>query len=160
MRRPGKHIHLPGNITNDRFSWVPGEFLVKPNLFANECISHAVWTCTPGVLKPSGLRTFLELSTHISLQGPNISHSATNTPTCKSIWFSRKTPLNLSFMMPPHVSFGTIFEISQYIFIKETTHKLVENSSTAHDRFHPSWGSPGGSSLRVSVNLMFCLFSN
>ncbi|KER25166.1 hypothetical protein T265_14263, partial [Opisthorchis viverrini] len=36
---------------------------------------------------------------------------------------------------------GTIFEISQYIFIKETTHKVAENSSTAHDRFRPSWGS-------------------
>ncbi|KAG5453485.1 hypothetical protein CSKR_113959, partial [Clonorchis sinensis] len=43
--------------------------------------------------------------------------------------------------MPPHVSVGTIIEISQYIFIKETTHKVAENSSTAHDRFRPFWGS-------------------
>ncbi|KER29501.1 hypothetical protein T265_13354, partial [Opisthorchis viverrini] len=35
---------------------------------------------------------------------------------------------------PPHDSVGTIFEISRYIFIKETTHKVAENSSTAHDR--------------------------
>ncbi|KAG5454310.1 hypothetical protein CSKR_112653 [Clonorchis sinensis] len=34
---------------------------------------------------------------------------------------------------PPHV--GTIFEISQYIFIKETTHKVDENALTAHNRF-------------------------
>ncbi|KER33482.1 hypothetical protein T265_00598 [Opisthorchis viverrini] len=26
-------------------------------------------------------------------------------------------------------------------FIKETTHKIAENSSTTHDRFRPSWGS-------------------
>ncbi|KER22029.1 hypothetical protein T265_09783 [Opisthorchis viverrini] len=31
--------------------------------------------------------------------------------------------------------------MSQYIFIKETTHKVVEISSTAHDRFRPSCGS-------------------
>ncbi|KER21205.1 hypothetical protein T265_10415 [Opisthorchis viverrini] len=25
--------------------------------------------------------------------------------------------------------------------LKETAHKVIENSSTAHDRFHPTWGS-------------------
>ncbi|KAG5452702.1 hypothetical protein CSKR_102129 [Clonorchis sinensis] len=44
-------------------------------------------------------------------------------------------------VVPRHVSVGTIFEISQYIFIKETTHKVAENNSTAHDRFRHSWGS-------------------
>ncbi|KER27808.1 hypothetical protein T265_13728, partial [Opisthorchis viverrini] len=61
---------------------------------------------------------------------------------------------------PPHVSLGTIFEISQYIFIKETTHKVAKDSSTVHDRFRPSWGSSGRCSPRVSVNLMFYLKSN
>ncbi|KER29782.1 hypothetical protein T265_03691 [Opisthorchis viverrini] len=61
---------------------------------------------------------------------------------------------------PSHVSSGAIFEISQYIFIKETTHKVAENSSTAHDRFHPSWGSSDRRSPRVSVNLMFYLNPN
>ncbi|KER27927.1 hypothetical protein T265_05132 [Opisthorchis viverrini] len=42
----------------------------------------------------------------------------------------------------------------------ETTHKVAENSSTAHDRFRPSWGSSGRLSPRVSVNLMFCLNPN
>ncbi|KER29032.1 hypothetical protein T265_04220 [Opisthorchis viverrini] len=41
--------------------------------------------------------------------------------------------------------------------ITETTHKIAENSSIAHDRFRPSWGSSGGLSPRVSVNLMFYL---
>ncbi|KER25644.1 hypothetical protein T265_06934 [Opisthorchis viverrini] len=31
-------VTLPGNITNERFSWVPGESLEKPNWLANECI--------------------------------------------------------------------------------------------------------------------------
>ncbi|KAG5447181.1 hypothetical protein CSKR_106425 [Clonorchis sinensis] len=39
----------------------------------------------------------------------------------------------------------------------KTTHKVAENSSTTQDRFHPSWGSPGGCSSVVSVNLMFYL---
>ncbi|KER31368.1 hypothetical protein T265_02415 [Opisthorchis viverrini] len=60
---------------------------------------------------------------------------------------------------PPHVSVGTIFEILQYIFIKETTHKFAENSSTAHGQLRPSWGSSGGRSPRVSINLMFYLNS-
>ncbi|KER28307.1 hypothetical protein T265_13615, partial [Opisthorchis viverrini] len=45
-------------------------------------------------------------------------------------------------------SFGTIFEISQYIFMKETTHKVAENSSTAHDRFLHFWDSSGRHSPR------------
>ncbi|KAG5455058.1 hypothetical protein CSKR_109924 [Clonorchis sinensis] len=34
---------------------------------------------------------------------------------------------------------------------------VAENSSTAHDRFRPSWSSSGRRSPRVSVNLMFYL---
>ncbi|KER23230.1 LOW QUALITY PROTEIN: hypothetical protein T265_14680 [Opisthorchis viverrini] len=52
---------------------------------------------------------------------------------------------------PPHDSFGTIFEISLYIFMRKTTHKIAENSSAAHDRRQ---------SPRVSVNLMFYLNPN
>ncbi|KAG5448296.1 hypothetical protein CSKR_110455, partial [Clonorchis sinensis] len=51
---------------------------------------------------------------------------------------------------------ATIFEISQDIFIKETTHKVVENSPTAQDRLRPSCRR----SPRVSVNLMFYLNPN
>ncbi|KER24342.1 hypothetical protein T265_07981 [Opisthorchis viverrini] len=32
---------------------------------------------------------------------------------------------------------------------------VAENLSTAHDRFHPSWGSSGWRSRQVSVNLIF-----
>ncbi|KAG5445891.1 hypothetical protein CSKR_109645 [Clonorchis sinensis] len=41
-----------------------------------------------------------------------------------------------------------------------TTRKVAENSSTAHDRFHPPRGSSGRRSPRVSVNLMFYLNPN
>ncbi|KAG5449597.1 hypothetical protein CSKR_101581 [Clonorchis sinensis] len=33
-----QHIQLLKNITNEGFSWVPGESLANPNLFATECI--------------------------------------------------------------------------------------------------------------------------
>ncbi|KAG5444159.1 hypothetical protein CSKR_101649 [Clonorchis sinensis] len=45
------------------------------------------------------------------------------------------------------------------IFMK-TTHKVAENSSTAHKGFRSSWGPSGRRSSRVSVNLMFFLNPN
>ncbi|KER32095.1 hypothetical protein T265_01721 [Opisthorchis viverrini] len=44
--------------------------------------------------------------------------------------------------------------------MKETTHKVAENSSTVHDRFRPSKGSSYRRSPRVSINLMFYLNPN
>ncbi|KER21750.1 hypothetical protein T265_09989 [Opisthorchis viverrini] len=49
----------------------------------------------------------------------------------------------------------TLFKFSP--FVKETTHKVAENSTTAYDRFRPSWGSSVRHSPRVTVNLMFHL---
>ncbi|KER20316.1 hypothetical protein T265_11099 [Opisthorchis viverrini] len=67
-------------------------------------------------------------------------------------------PVQLLIRSPPHDLVGTISEISQYIFIRETTHKVAENSSTAHDQFRPSSsGSSGRRSPRVSINLIFYL---
>ncbi|KAG5442396.1 hypothetical protein CSKR_103633 [Clonorchis sinensis] len=43
---------------------------------------------------------------------------------------------------------------------KSDEQTVAENSSTAHDRFRPSWSSSGRRSLRVSVNLMFYLNPN
>ncbi|KER28564.1 hypothetical protein T265_04611 [Opisthorchis viverrini] len=43
----------------------------------------------------------------------------------------------------------------QALSIKQTTHKVAENSSTAYGRFHPSWDSSSRCSSRVSVNPMF-----
>ncbi|KAG5445584.1 hypothetical protein CSKR_106905 [Clonorchis sinensis] len=58
---------------------------------------------------------------------------------------------------PLHVSVGTMFEISQYIFIKEPTHNVAEKSLTAHERFLFSWSPPERRSPWFSVNLMFYL---
>ncbi|KAG5441313.1 hypothetical protein CSKR_113671 [Clonorchis sinensis] len=63
----------------------------------------------------------------------------------------------MCFTRAPHVSVGTISEISQY---NCTTHKVAENSSAAHDRCRPSWDSSGRRSPRVPVNLMFYLNPN
>ncbi|KAG5447150.1 hypothetical protein CSKR_107956 [Clonorchis sinensis] len=53
-----------------------------------------------------------------------------------------------------------ILESTIKFFMKETTHKVAENPSTAHDRLRPAWGSSGRCSPRVSVNLMFYLNPN
>ncbi|KER28977.1 hypothetical protein T265_04274 [Opisthorchis viverrini] len=34
-----------------------------------------------------------------------------------------------------------MLQIRYMVFVKQTTHKVAENSSTAHDRFRLSWGS-------------------
>ncbi|KAG5451363.1 hypothetical protein CSKR_105311, partial [Clonorchis sinensis] len=44
--------------------------------------------------------------------------------------------------------------------IRDIAIHVAENSSTAHERFRPSWGSSGRRSPRVSVNLMFYLNPN
>ncbi|KAG5450571.1 hypothetical protein CSKR_101735 [Clonorchis sinensis] len=44
--------------------------------------------------------------------------------------------------------------------IRDIAIHVAEDSSAAHDRFRPSWGSSGRRSLRVSVNLMFCVHPN
>ncbi|GAA58126.1 hypothetical protein CLF_113593, partial [Clonorchis sinensis] len=64
----------------------------------------------------------------------------------------------MRYLDPPLKSsycFGTIFEISRYAFIEESTHKIAENSSTTNGRFCSSWSSAGRHSPRVSVDLMF-----
>ncbi|GAA36356.2 Niemann-Pick C2 protein, partial [Clonorchis sinensis] len=79
-----------------------------------------------------------------------------------TVWVrTTEIPVNECATHDRLVSVATIFEISPYIFIKETTHKVAENFSTAHDRFHPSIsGSPGRRSPRVSVNRTFYLNPN
>ncbi|KAG5446643.1 hypothetical protein CSKR_108302 [Clonorchis sinensis] len=43
----------------------------------------------------------------------------------------------------------------KHVYTWCTTHMIAESSSTAHDRFRPSWGSSGKLSPRVSVNLIY-----
>ncbi|KAG5452364.1 hypothetical protein CSKR_105207 [Clonorchis sinensis] len=47
-----------------------------------------------------------------------------------------------------------IFEISQYMFIKETTHRVLESSSIAHDQLCSYRGSRGRCTPRDSLKLM------
>ncbi|KAG5445994.1 hypothetical protein CSKR_108121 [Clonorchis sinensis] len=44
--------------------------------------------------------------------------------------------------------------------LRNTSHKVTENSSTAYDWFCPSWSSSGRRSSTVPVNLMFYLKPN
>ncbi|KER20048.1 hypothetical protein T265_11312 [Opisthorchis viverrini] len=61
----------------------------------------------------------------------------------------RMSNLPISFPVANERFIARVFEISQYIFMRESTHKVAENTSTAHDRFHTSWGSPGKRSPRA-----------
>ncbi|KAG5441843.1 hypothetical protein CSKR_113189, partial [Clonorchis sinensis] len=47
---------------------------------------------------------------------------------------------------------STKFEISQRVFLEETTHKVAENSSTAHDRFRLSWCSSGWKTVEAPTS--------
>ncbi|KAG5443473.1 hypothetical protein CSKR_101031 [Clonorchis sinensis] len=90
---------------------------------------------------------------------------AVNTLICKSIWFCERLTWN------PAES--PVFDVSRQLNvlhqaascsscydIRDIAIHVAENSSTAHDRFRPSWGSSGRRSPRVSVNLMFYLNPN
>ncbi|KER26043.1 hypothetical protein T265_14084, partial [Opisthorchis viverrini] len=50
-----------------------------------------------------------------------------------------------------------LHQTRRILFMKETTHKVAENASTAHDRLRPFRGSSGRRSPRVPINLMFYL---
>ncbi|KAG5440985.1 hypothetical protein CSKR_109696 [Clonorchis sinensis] len=52
------------------------------------------------------------------------------------------------------------FNILLVLFYPIQEELVAENSSTAQDRFRPSWGSSGRRSTRVSVNIMFYLNPN
>ncbi|KAG5441142.1 hypothetical protein CSKR_102760, partial [Clonorchis sinensis] len=99
----------PRVSVNLMFYLNPDESPEKPIFFANECISL-------------GVLMFLR------------SESKILTGNTRSSYFSTECAAEKS----SDVSVGRIFEILRFIFIKETTNKVAENSSTAHDRFHPS----------------------
>ncbi|KAG5444263.1 hypothetical protein CSKR_104530, partial [Clonorchis sinensis] len=105
----------------------------------------------------------------------SIDSFSINTIICKSIWFCERPtwnpaespvcdvsrPLNVLHQAASCSSCYDIRDIAIYVYSQRTTHKVAENPSTAHDRFHPSAsGSSGRRSPRVSVNLMFYLNPN
>ncbi|KAG5452984.1 hypothetical protein CSKR_110349 [Clonorchis sinensis] len=66
----------------------------------------------------------------------------------------------LSAILGVAASCSSCYDIRDIVYAYYTTYKVVENSSTTHDRFRPSWGSSGRHSPRVSVILMFYLNPN
>ncbi|GAA51686.1 hypothetical protein CLF_106623 [Clonorchis sinensis] len=82
-----------------------------------------------------------------TLQKQSSQKSANTKLQCKfRLTVQQDRSSTLRCMFPLHEQYtqlmfdvGTIFEIPQYIFLKEITHKVAENASTAHDQFHPSW---------------------
>ncbi|KAG5451447.1 hypothetical protein CSKR_107634, partial [Clonorchis sinensis] len=67
---------------------------------------------------------------------------------------------NAAVESDPYASLQPTVDPETTMDMKETTHKVAENSSTAHDRFRPSWGSSSRRGPRISVNCMFYLNPN
>ncbi|KAG5453542.1 hypothetical protein CSKR_112784, partial [Clonorchis sinensis] len=80
-----------------------------------------------------------------------------NTLICKSVWFSRETHPAESPVCDVFKQLNVLHQAascSSCYDIRDIAIHVAENSSTAHDRFRPSWGSSGRRSPRVSVNLI------
>ncbi|KAG5452274.1 hypothetical protein CSKR_106699 [Clonorchis sinensis] len=147
-----QHIQLPGYITNERFRWVPGEPLAKPNFFANECISlTGVFVFDADGVDDSHFST--------SCCVREIHSFAYQFGFCERLtWNPAESPVCDVFrqlnVLHQAASCSSCYDIRDIVI------HVAENSSTAHDRFRPSWGSSGRRSPRVSVNLMFYLNPN
>ncbi|KAG5450036.1 hypothetical protein CSKR_103272 [Clonorchis sinensis] len=69
-------------------------------------------------------------------------HCAKYTQLQINLVFTRDSSESLVYgVLPLNVLHTGRLMFQLYIFIKETTRIVAENSSTAHDRFRPSWGS-------------------
>ncbi|KAG5451247.1 Ubiquitin carboxyl-terminal hydrolase isozyme L3 [Clonorchis sinensis] len=77
-----------------------------------------------------------------------------NTLICKSIWFYERFTWNKAE--------SRVFDVSKQLNVLHQAAScfVAENTSTAHDRFRPSWGSSDRRIPRVSVNLMLYLNPN
>ncbi|KER33464.1 hypothetical protein T265_00583 [Opisthorchis viverrini] len=95
--------------------------------------------------------TSLLITPNISRRSPRVSINLLFYLNPNWTVFEKYTQLRISSVFtPPHVSVDTIFEISHYIFIKETTHKAVEEfSATLH--IGPSVGHTAKPLGRVRV---------
>ncbi|KAG5453958.1 hypothetical protein CSKR_110042 [Clonorchis sinensis] len=93
---------------------------------------------------------------------PNQAQFTRITLICKSIWFCEGLTWNPAESPVCDVSrqlnvLHQAASCSSCYDIRDIVTHVAENSSTAHDRFRPSWGSSGRRNPRVSVNLMFYL---
>ncbi|KER25419.1 hypothetical protein T265_07101 [Opisthorchis viverrini] len=118
---------------------------------------------------------YLEYRSDCNMRRPGVAHSVTwkrhqqwlplryplSDPmlVCAAGWFrlrsaGKKGEVIYHVGSQDEQLYCTTFEISQHISMNETTHKVAENSSTAHDRFRPFWGSSGRRSHRVSFDIV------
>ncbi|KER23227.1 hypothetical protein T265_08840 [Opisthorchis viverrini] len=140
-----QHTQLPGNIPNERFSWVPGESLVKPSLFANEPIS-LIYTCKMMrdlallvVIFRKSLKTLIEKSEGLLI-------SIYYQPNHRLLKIHRQPTTGFAFLGAHQVGSRQMNVLHQNApcfsryEIRDIAIHAAENSSTAHDRFRPSWG--------------------
>ncbi|KER22257.1 hypothetical protein T265_09619 [Opisthorchis viverrini] len=83
---------------------------------------------------------------------PHLTRSLVNETVAATTTVRRCQPPTQTAVVYNYITSG--------FFMKETTHEVAENSSTAHDRFRPSWGSSVRRSPLVSINIMFYLNPN
>ncbi|KER26418.1 hypothetical protein T265_06335 [Opisthorchis viverrini] len=139
---------VDGNSGDAPTRWAPRE--AKPLAGCRGVFSNIMSSALQADLKAASFSKFL-----LNLYSASITLMVCELPHC-CMGFRQTADQSDEGLNSRHVQIvGTIFEISQYIFIKETSHKVAEKSWTADDRFRPSWGSSGRRSFRVSVNLMF-----
>ncbi|KAG5444341.1 hypothetical protein CSKR_113204 [Clonorchis sinensis] len=113
------------------------------------------------------LRPFLQLSFGQDVLPCSLSTTEYGTSGDKELlhpssWFTFVTVKDIVVRKcdPLSVLFHMLSGKRKAVFMKETTQKVAENSSAAHDRFRFTWDLSGRRSLRVSVNLMFYLRPN
>ncbi|KAG5449371.1 hypothetical protein CSKR_101183 [Clonorchis sinensis] len=120
------------------------------------------------------IKRFLQMSGRPNVKMIWGTNFPRNTLICKSIWFcERRTwnaaespvcdvsrQLNVLHQAASCSNCYDIRDIAMHVSTQYTTHKVAENSSTAHHRFRPSWRSSGRHSPQVSVNCTFYLNPN
>ncbi|KER25725.1 hypothetical protein T265_06895 [Opisthorchis viverrini] len=126
-------------IGNQVFSIVtqPGQLLGRRSMIR----THQSHLSSVNTFASSDVRTHMHPTCVVVKLSPRMSDArGSNLGTAIGYVLLMSYNKSETRVQPPHVPVGTIFEISQYIFVKETTNKVAENTSTAHERFRSSWG--------------------
>ncbi|KAG5447025.1 hypothetical protein CSKR_108875 [Clonorchis sinensis] len=139
LTRDSAGFQLPENITNGRFSWVPGDSFAKTKL-----ICKLVYNSENFAL-------------HFQREGK------VSGKKCGAHYRSRNTCNRTSITVicqTVHSIFVCGMDPSRGRVLQKKAKTVAENWSTAHDWFRPSWGSSDRRSPGVSVNLVFYLNPN
>ncbi|KAG5442665.1 hypothetical protein CSKR_111907, partial [Clonorchis sinensis] len=126
---------------------------------------EAAWCSTFSCLKTSQTGDSAGFQSNSLSEDKKPLRVSRNALICKSIWFCERLTWN-----PAESPVCDVFRqlnvlhqaasCSSCYDIRDIVIHVAENSSTAHDRFRPSWGSSARRSPLVSVNLMFYLNPN